>query len=196
MARNRAAVEELGKVTMRKISLALCLAVLLGGVSDPARASDWNDIDCSQSKLEIPGFRDLKCQRGPDWESTRGCVAENYLAGSQSGDFTLQLTAIRTWKNCLIKTSSDLDYEIKTYFSWAANASGWGSYRELAGATGATMINRGDNCFTFYKPGPARNTSEESGFAWVLHGVFCVAGTRTLDDQAVASFINSIQVKE
>jgi hypothetical protein len=169
--------------------------VMLCVVSGTAYADDWNGIDCSVSKLTIPGFTDLKCQQGPDGPpGTGGCLIEEYFATSNSGDFSVQLITTPGVK-CFLNRPSNMDDDIKHFYSWLSDATGWTSDQDIAGATGAYLLNRGDHCFSFYKPGPQRSGSGGSGVSWDLHGVYCVTRS-SLDNQAVASFINSIQVKQ
>ena len=176
---------------MRQVLVGLSFLLAFFVISTVSHADDWNDIDCGVSKLAVPGFSDLKCQRGPD-KSNMGCVVQKYFVQSDVGDFILQLNIVG--RNCSLSPIEDVETQVKTFLV-QSGASGWGPMHDVAGASGAHMTRYGHNCFSFYKPGPSQSGSWGYGVAWHLFGVYCAAANKNLDDRMVGNFINSIEIK-
>ena len=178
---------------MIKVILALSIAAILCVMPQSASAGDWNTADCAQSKLMVSGYPDEVCKRGPD-SGRLACAVEQFMVTSERGDFTLHLFILPA-RNCFLERPSDIDAEIRQFFSGLSSASGWSEDRDIADATGAYFDGGNEKCFSFYRPGPSRIGSEGGGVVWALHGLLC-GGGKMLDDQAVADFITSVKVEQ
>jgi hypothetical protein len=175
---------------------------LLGGlasgclfISAPARAAEWDKIDCSKSEVMIPDATD--CWHGPVGKGASGaCWYERYSAFHYANPPTVKgrmnvITLTNHRGYCWVAKSAHNEGLLRTSAPYVADkAKKWSPIRDFLSGYVASFVADNRECVSFVQYGP----QFKSGYDYMFQGYYCTPGKQHISDEELEAAIKSVKV--
>lgn len=161
-------------------------------LSPTEAAAQWKDIDCSASKIAMPG---MACRQGPsDAGSSGTCSFDNYVTfGTQKGVYFNSFIYVALITRCWVTatTSTRFEQSIKANAWIKANGKEFAEVRAFQSGYAMNFVsNNGRKCIAYYQPGPPRQT----GYAYTQTGYVCGPLNREFGDAQLADHLANLKI--
>lgn len=165
----------------------------LGLVLSPTEAAaQWKDIDCSASKIAMPG---MACRQGPSDSGSSGqCSFDSYVTfGTQKGVYFNSFIYVALVQRCwaTAPTAARFEQSMKNNGWIKANGKEFAEVRAFqAGYAMNFTTDKNRKCIAYYQPGPARQT----GYAYTQTGYVCGPANRDFGDAQLADHLANLKI--
>ncbi len=174
------------------LAMAAGLAALSLVLIPAEAAAQWKDIECSASKIEMPG---MKCRQSPSDSGSSGtCTFENYVTfGTNAGVYFNAFIYVNKISRCYVQATPAARFEQSMKGnSWIkTNGKDFTEVRAFQGGYAMNFAtNNNRKCVAYYQPGPAHG----SGYAYTQNGYFCGPANRDFSDAQLAEQLASLKI--